>query len=240
MPERLLILHGWGSNSERWQKVKELLEKEGIEVLIFDLPGFGKIFSPPNPWTRDDYIGWVFQKIKEKNWEKFNLLGHSFGGGLAVKIVANFSEKIEKLILLSPAIIQRKSIKTHLFYWIAFLGKKIFSLPRLKIFFPLAQKLIYKLADARDYYLADSTMKETMKIIAKENLEIFLEKIKTPTLIIWGEKDDVLPLEDAYKLKERIKGAKLKIVPKAKHSPYLEAPEKLAEIISQFINSLAT
>jgi len=236
--ESLLILHGWGSNSERWQRVKELLEKKGIEVLVLDLPGFGKTLSPQKAWSRDDYINWIFQKVKERNWEKFNLLGHSFGGGLAVKIAATFPERIEKLILLSPAIIQRKSIKTYLFYYISYLGKKVFSLPGFKIFHPLAEKLIYKLAGTKDYYVADGIMKETMKKIGKEEpLEMILEKIKIPTLILWGKKDDVLPIIDAYYIKEKIKGSELKIIPKARHSPHREAPEELAEIIVQFIQS---
>jgi len=236
--ESLLILHGWGSNSMRWQRVKESLEKKGIEVLVLDLPGFGKTLSPQKAWSRDDYINWIFQKVKERNWQKFNLLGHSFGGGLAVKIAATFPERIEKLILLSPAIIQRKSIKTYLFYYISYLGKKVFSLPGFKIFHPLAEKLIYKLAGTKDYYVADGIMKETMKKIGKEEpLEMILEKIKIPTLILWGKKDDVLPIIDAYYIKEKIKGSELKIIPKARHSPHREAPEELAEIIVQFIQS---
>ncbi|PJB98659.1 MAG: hypothetical protein CO078_01260 [Candidatus Nealsonbacteria bacterium CG_4_9_14_0_8_um_filter_36_17] len=241
--EPLLILHGWGSNSARWQRVKELIEKEGIEVLILDLPGFGITPSPEKPWGRKDYINWIFQKIKEKNWDEFNLLGHSFGGGLAVKIATNpalFKKGggIEKLILCAPAIIKRKSIKAYLFYWVAFLGKKIFSLPGFKLFYPFVQKLIYKLAGARDYYVADGMMKETMKKIGKEeDLEMILEKIKIPTLILWGKRDDVLPLKDAFCIKEKIKDSQLKIIPTARHSPHREAPEELAKILIQFIKS---
>lgn len=236
--EPLLVLHGWGSNSLRWQRVKKLLEEKGIEVLILDLPGFGVTLSPQKAWSRDDYISWIFQKLKEKNWEKFNLLGHSFGGGLAVKLAINFSEKVDKLILLSPAIIQRKSIKTYLFYYISHLGKKVFSLPGFKILYPLAEKLIYKLAGTKDYYVADGMMKETMKKIGKEEpLEMILGRIKIPTLILWGKKDDVLPVKDAYYIKEKIKDSELKIIPKAKHSPHREAPEELAGIIVQFIQS---
>lgn len=236
--QRILILHGWGSNSGRWKRVKELLGKKGIEVLALDLPGFGIISSPPKPWGRDDYIGWILQKLKEKNWEKFNLLGHSFGGGLAVKMATNFSEKIEKLILCTPAIIKRKSIKTYLFYWLAFLGRRIFSLPGLKIFYPQAQKLVYKLAGARDYYVADGIMKETMKKIGKEeDLEMILERIKTPTLILWGKKDDVLPLKDAYRIKEKIKRSQLRVLPGVRHSPHREAPEELSKILVSFLQS---
>lgn len=231
----LLILHGWGSNSGRWQRVTDLLRKQEIEALVLDLPGFGIVASPKRPWTRDDYINWIFQKAKERNWEKFNLLGHSFGGGLSVKIAVAFPEKVEKLILCAPAIIRRKRLKTYLFYQLAHIGKKIFSLPGLKKLEPYAQRLIYKLAGSRDYYVADGVMKETMKKLGDENLEDLLAKIKAPTLIIWGKKDDVLPLRDAQELKEKIAGAELKIISEAKHSPHREAPEELAEIISQFV-----
>jgi pimeloyl-ACP methyl ester carboxylesterase len=234
--KRLLILPGWGSNSERWQRVKELLEEKGIEVLVLDLPGFGRIPSPDKVWGRNEYINWIFQKIEEKNWQKFNLLGHSFGGGLAVKIAAHFPEKVEKLILCAPAIIKRKSIKTYLFYWLAYFGKKIFSLPGFRKFQPRAQWLIYKLAGTRDYYLAEGIMKEVMKKIwQEEDLLPALEKIKIPTLILWGKRDDTLPLEDAYRIKEKIRNSELKILQKAKHSPHRETPEELAELIIKFL-----
>jgi len=233
----ILILHGWGSNSLRWQRVKELLEEKGLEVLILDLPGFGITPSSDKPWSRDDYINWIFQRVTEKNWSSFNLLGHSFGGGLSLKIATNFPEKVERLILCAPAIIKRKSIKTYLFYLIASFGKKIFSLPGLKIFYPLAQKLIYKLAGVSNYYLAEGVMKETMKRLGEEDLKVLLEKVKIPTLILWGEKDDVLPIEDAYYIKEEIRGSEFKIIPGARHSPHREAPEELAENIVQFIKS---
>lgn len=231
----IVILHGWGSNSLRWQRVKELLKERGVEALILDLPGFGITPSPERPWTRDDYIDWIFRKIKEKNWSKFNLLGHSFGGGLSLKITTKFPEKVERLILCAPAVIRRKRLKTYLFYWLALLGKKIFSLPGLRFLQPYAKRLIYKLAGARDYYVADGIMKETMKKLHQEGIEELLEKVKTPTLVVWGEKDDVLPVEDAYEIKEKIKKAELKIIPKAKHSPHRETPEELAEIIINFL-----
>ncbi len=237
----IVILHGWGSNSLRWQKVKELLEEKGIETLVFDLPGFGNTPSPEQPWGRADYINWIFQKVKEKNWQKFILLGHSFGGGLAAKIAANPAAyknygQIEKLILCTPAIIRRKSIKSYLFYYLAFLGKKIFSLPGIKKLSPLAEKLIYKLAGSRDYYLADRTMKEVMKKIWKEeDLMLLLDKIKIPALIVWGEKDDILPLKDAYIIKDKITGSKVKVISEARHSPHKEAPDELAEIIIDFV-----
>ena len=232
---KLLILHGWGSNSNRWQRVKDLLMEKGIEVWALDLPGFGIEKSPEKAWTRDDYLKWIFQKLEEKGWRQFNLLGHSFGGGLSVKIAALFPEKVEKLILCSPAIIRRKSFKIYFFNQAAYLGKKFFSLPGFKKILPFFQKLLYKLIGTKDYYLAQGVMKEVMKKLAEENLQEILNKIKAFTLIIWGEKDDVLPLKDGYELKKKIKDARLEVIPNVRHAPHREAPEVLAEIICRFL-----
>ena len=88
-----------------------------------------------------------------------------------------------------------------------------------------------------DYYIADGVMKETMKNLGFEDLELLLEKIKRPTLIIWGKRDDVLPVKDAYRIQEKIESSTIKIITQARHSPHREAPEELAEYISQFLLS---
>ena len=86
---KLLILHGWDSNSGKWQKVKEILKKSGIEVLVPDLPGFGKNPPPQKAWGIENYKEWVMKFTEEKGWQRFNLLGHSFGGGIAIKMAAD-------------------------------------------------------------------------------------------------------------------------------------------------------
>jgi pimeloyl-ACP methyl ester carboxylesterase len=80
-------------------------------------------------------------------------------------------------------------------------------------------------------------MKKTFEIVNKEDFSEFLPFLNTKTLIIWGEKDKIVPLKYAYLIKERIPNSELKILPKISHSPHLEAPEKLSGIILQFIQS---
>ena len=79
-------------------------------------------------------------------------------------------------------------------------------------------------------------MKEVMKKIWQEEpLEGLLEKIQIKTLVLWGKRDDVLPLKDAYLIKEKIRDSELKIISKARHSPHREAPEELVENIIEFL-----
>ena len=65
----LLILHGWGSSSDKWQKAGELISEKGYKVIIPDLPGFGKSEEPKTPWNLDKYCGFVEDLSQSLNLE---------------------------------------------------------------------------------------------------------------------------------------------------------------------------
>ena len=238
----ILILHGWGSLAAKWDNVRKLLEKEGIKVFVPDLPGFGAEPPPSQPWSVDDYMEWVKSYCEKNNLSQFFLLGHSFGGGIAVKFYCAFPEKVYKIILLSPALRRWRSLKQWIFLIVAKLGKFDFSITGLVLLWPLEEKfkkVLYKLAGTTDYHKLDIngmvTMKETFKRISREDLIHCLPEIKIPTLVIWGGKDAVTPLKQAYLIKKEINGAKLEIVEGGEHGLQLQNPEILAEKIMRFI-----
>jgi pimeloyl-ACP methyl ester carboxylesterase len=78
-------------------------------------------------------------------------------------------------------------------------------------------------------------MKETFKKVINQDLKIGLEKIMAPTLILWGDKDDMVPEKHAHILKEKIKNSRLIIFPGVKHALNTQIPEKLAEEILKFL-----
>ena len=238
--ETILILHGWGSRAENWNRVKELLENRGYNVLAPDMPGFGKNPPPQRPWTTEDYSEWVKDFCEKQNFSQFFLLGHSFGGGLAVKFASRFPEKIKGLILVAPKIRRQKNYRYCLGLISAKLGKIIFSIPIFSFFRPLARRVLYAVIGTRDYYKLEIQkaviMKETFKEIVGEELISYLPRIKTPTLIVWGEKDDMTPVKDAHLINKMIKGSKLEVIKKGEHALNLQFPEILAEKILNFIN----
>lgn len=238
----ILILHGWGSSSKNWARVKEILGNQGYRVFVPDLPGFGDSLQPPTPWAVDNYVEWVKDFSEKNNLGQFFLLGHSFGGGVAVKFTGNFPEKVKKLILLAPALKREKTLKYYIFLVLAKAGKFIFSLPGLSLLQHQARKGFYTLIGRKDYYrlelgkaVRDNTMKETLKKIVSEDLLSYLSKIKNKTLIIWGGKDKLTPLKEAYLIKKELNNSALEIIPNIGHAINLEAPEKLAEIVLRFL-----
>lgn len=221
----LLILHGWGSCSKNWQVVKKNLEEKGYQVYVPDLPGFGQSSLPKTAWSVDDYVDWLNQYCQKQNISQFFLIGSSFGGQIAVKYAIKFPAKIKKLCLLSPAVIRRKTLKKEIFKRIAKPFKKI----------PFLRKIFYRFFIKSDYPSTQGKMRETYLKVIKEDLSSLLKKISVPTLIIWGEKDKITPLADAYFIKREIKNSQLEIISNVGHGIGKEAPEILVKKISEFI-----
>lgn len=236
----VLILHGWGSSSKSWKQVKQLLENEGFSVFVPDLPGFGENALPDSPWSAKDYAQWLNQWTEEHQLSKFSLIGHSFGGAVAALFATKYSNKVERLILVAPAIIRQKKLKQRIFFFLSKIGGLIFSLSVLTIFRPLAQKLIYRLSGVQDYYkliLQDHpVLKETFKKIIREDLTQYLSNISIPTILIWGDRDYITPFSQAKIIAEKL-SCPIKTIPGRGHALNLEAPEELAEEIVKFLHS---
>lgn len=234
--ETLIILHGWKSARERWQSVKEKIERHEIKVIIPDLPGFKKENEPNEIWNLNDYLDWTKDFIDRVTKEPIFLLGHSFGGRIAIKFAAKYPERLKALILVSAAGIKRE---------------KLFFLPKTKPFFSILscfrflpgyqffRKIFYRyIIGKTDYLEVSGLMKETFKKIIKEDLTSYLSQIYIPTLIIWGERDKITPLSDAYLMKKEISNSTLEIIPKADHRINFTAPEKLSEITAKFLKKI--
>lgn len=221
-----LILHGWGSNSQRWVPIAEKIAEKGFLVIVPDLPGFGNSGMLPMPWSANKYISWLEQFVKELNLKDFYLLGHSFGGALASKLAVKHAQEIKKLFLVSAACVRKKTAKK------SFL-KKISKIARLFYFLPyygFFRKAVYKfIIKKSDYVYVEGVMKQTYLNIIAEDLSFHLPFIKVPTVIIWGEKDEYTPLEHAKLIEQKIKNSKLVIISGAGHDLNRKQPELVAE-----------
>jgi len=238
----LIILHGWQSSKEKWGKVKELLEKEEggskeIEVIAPDLPGFKAETTLERAWDLDDYVVWLEQFVAGR--EKFFLLGHSFGGRVAIKFAVKHSYRLSGLILVSAAGIKKEpTLIRKLMEKGSMLVRKMKfeETPILKNIWGVFKKFFYQfILGKTDYLMASGFLKKTIKNILKEDLSSILEKIEVPTCLIWGEEDKITPLEDAYLMKKKIKLSQLKIMKKVGHTPHLEEPEGLVKLIKEFL-----
>lgn len=227
-----LILHGWGSNSNKWIKEAEIISEKGFKVIIPDLPGFGKSANLERPWTVNDYVKWFEEFTKALNIENFYLLGYSFGGALVSKIAVKYPQRVQKLFLVAAAVIRKKTSQKNFLSKISKFIKLFYFLPYYGFF----RKAVYKFIIRKsDYVYAEGIMKETYLNIISDDISFHLPFIKVPTAIIWGDKDQSVPIEDAHLVNEKIKNSKLIIIPGANHLMHKELPELLAAKILENI-----
>jgi len=187
--KQIIFLHGWGLDKNCFT---ELAKQLNYKKILFDLPGFGKTELPKRPWGTLDYANYVKNAFVK---EKSILLGYSFGGRIAIKIAADYSELVDKVILIASAGLRKK-----------------FSLKRL------IRKILKK--SSQDYKNAGSLKPILSKIVAQD-LTKDLKKIKCETLILAAENDTETPLWTAKKMHKLIKNNKLIILPGLGHHDIL-------------------
>ena len=230
----LIFLHGWGGSSSSLKKPTENLINDFL-VFAPDLPGFGKTSPPDHPWKVADYANYILKFAQSKNLKKFFLVGHSFGGRIAIKIAALYPQKVEKLVLCNSSGTGRGNLlKRIIFFFLAKTGNLLFYLWPLCLGRPLAKSFLYKLAKEKDYLKTKGIMRQTFKNIIVEDQTHEIQKIKVPTLILWAQKDKQTPPRLGYEIHSLIKNSKLIIIPHATHGlPFLD-PQTFARHVLAF------
>jgi pimeloyl-ACP methyl ester carboxylesterase len=228
MKEKLVILHGWRPDLDGYYKIVDLLKDE-FDVYFFPLPGFGEKLS--RPYTLDDYLKFLENKLQDL--ENFYLLGHSFGGALAMLYAIKYPTKVKTLILYNAAIFRKRKLKHKIIYLITRILKPLEKILPQKLNF-IIKKIFYRfLVKSYDYFLVDDNLKQTLINIAKD-LTNDAKNVKTKTILLWGEKDRVTPLDDALVLKNLIKNSEL-ITFDGGHSFHKTNPQKFIEILKTII-----
>ena len=227
-----LILHGWGSNSDRWVDVAEIISKKGFKVIVPDLPGFGKSDVLEMPWNTNKYIDFLEGFVKDLNLGEYYLLGHSFGGALASKMAVKHNQDIKKLFLVSAACVRRKSGTKKFSAFVAKIFKVFYFIP----YYSFVRKAVYKFIIRKsDYVYVEGIMKSTYLNVISEDLSFHLPFIKVPTIIIWGDKDEYTPIQEGYFIEKQIKKSKIIVIPGAGHDLNRKQPEILAEKVLENI-----
>jgi len=231
----VLVLHGWGVGSEAWVEAAVMLAQEDYRVIVPDMPGFGKSAVPEKPWTVDDYVEWVRDFADKLGLDDFVLAGHSFGGQVAAKFCAICPKKVNKLVLCAAAVIRKPRLGSRQIL-AKYLAKTKIIFQNIQFgIYPVLRKIVYHIAGTRDYSQLQGVMAQTFLNVVGESVIESARQIKTPTLIVWGDKDRETPIEDAHEINKAIAGSRLEIIPGAGHKLHRTHPQELAKIFCQFL-----
>lgn len=227
--KEIIMLHGWGQDSTTFNNIVTSLKGQ-YKIYLIDLPGFGKSDEPDHDYDLNDYAKILNQVISSYHIKKPLVIGHSFGGRLAIKYEATYGG-LNKIILVNSAGIKPKRNCMYYFkvYYYKFI-KRVFSLP----LFNKYKKSVLNKFGSNDYKNATIRMRKVLVKVVNEDLSHYMRKIKIPVLLFWGENDKVTPISNAYKMKELLKDSGLVVVKNSGHFSYLDDPYLLIEVIKVF------
>ncbi len=221
---RVIILHGWAYQTDKWQPLLKALKAKNIQPELPNIPVLTE--KTDKAWTMDDYMKWLKNLI---GTDRVILIGHSNGGRISLNFASRYPDRIKQLILIDSAGIPRTELKSRvkraIFWVLAKIGKPLAR-------FGLLRRLLYKLARANDYLEADPSARTTMTAMIKSDYALDLAAVTVPTTIIWGADDSMTPLKDAYTLSKRLKNAAQPIVISGgRHSPQFTHVDQVADSI---------
>lgn len=215
----IILLHGWGLRGQTYKVLATLLKKNGHKAYVLDLPGFGTEPLVNDNMILDDYVVFLRKFIEKNNITPPILIGHSFGGRVAIKYAWKYKNDVALLILTGVPVIRHTSITKKIAYFSAVIGGFIFKIfPKETQMF--MRKVLYALIGEWDYYKAGS-LQQVFKNIIGEELTMYAKEIRIPTLLVWGADDLIVPATDVEKIKEYIPHAKSIVIKNEDHKmPY--------------------
>lgn len=230
----VVLLHGWGTSSQSLTPLCGALATS-FHVLAADLPGFGWSQPPPSAWGAQEYAGHILRLMQETGIDRAALVGHSFGGRVAIALAAAEPARVSRLALVASAGIRPpRGAGYYLRVATAKLVKRFFSFPGWGA---MGQRIVakwYARVGSRDYRAA-GTMRSTLVKLVNEDLTPMLSAIRAPTLILWGDRDQEVPRSDMETMATKIPQSRLVVLPGAGHFPYLDAPEEFAKTLKEFL-----
>ena len=225
----VVLLHGWGQNVSMMAYIAEHLKKH-FRVYNIDLPGFGKSDEPKEAWGVDEYTECIHRFNEQLKIEEPILIGHSFGCRIALKYAAKYP--VHKMVLTGAAGIRpKRSFDYYLRVYTYKLGKKLLSINGLE---HLRDRFM-KNAGSEDYRNTSGVMRSTFVKVVNEDLLPLLKDIKTPTLLVWGEKDEAVPLAMGRQMEKEMGDATLVIFEGDDHFAYFHQADRFNRVLDAYL-----
>lgn len=259
-PRNMLLLHGLGASTYSWRQMVGPLAALGARVVAFDRPAFGLSSRPvdgewrgANPYALESQVEQTIALMDRLGMAQAVLVGHSAGARVACSAALRHRERVQALVLESPAIYEEGGYPA----WIL----PLLRLPQLRRIGPLLVRSIARREAAlvrrawHDPSLVtpailegyavplrvenwDRALWELTLADAPHDLASQLAHIAVPTLVIGGDDDHIVPTASSVRLAGAVPGAELAIVPDCGHIPHEEKPAEFLAAVERLLASL--
>lgn len=232
----VVLLHGWGTSSQSLAGAAACLAPV-FQVISVDLPGFGWSQAPAAPWGTADYADHVRRFLDERGVSRAALLGHSFGGRIAIHLASHLPDRVACLILVASAGLRPpRGPRYYARVTTAKALRRLLTLPGLE---GVGHRLLMRWqarVGSRDY-LAAGRLRPTLVKVVNEDLTPILATVQAPTLLVWGDQDQEVRRPAMEVMVSAIPRARLTVFPGAGHFPFQDAPEAFCRAATEFLQA---
>ncbi len=252
----VVLIHGMLNSSSHWRRVALELASD-YTVIAPDLIGHGDSAAPRGDYSLGAHAASIRDLLAAIGIDRATIVGHSLGGGVAMQFFYQFPQRVERLVLISSGGLGREvkgtlrsaalpgvspllamTIRPRLLGGLALAGARLRERgAEWGVYLQAAARAMRPLqsADARQAFL--HTLRSVIdvrgqRVSATDRLYL-LEAL--PTLIVWGERDNTIPLAHGREAHEAIPHSSFRTLPRAAHFPHLDDPEGLSEVLREFL-----
>jgi pimeloyl-ACP methyl ester carboxylesterase len=242
----VVFIHGFGASLHTWEYWSKELEKN-FRVIRFDLPGFGLSGPDQKGDYSDDRSNQIILSLLDAlQIQKISIVGNSIGGRIAWYFTAKHPGRVEKLILISPDGFQspgmsyNKAPKIPVYMNLIkyMLPKSLFKENLEFAYFNksvLSDQLFERYYELALYPGHRQAMIDRMRQTVLKDPAPFLKEIHCPVLLLWGERDGMIPIRNAQDYLAFMPQAQLKVLQDIGHLPQEEDPQKSLPYLLQFL-----
>ena len=247
--EPVVMVHGFADSTYSFHENVPALKEAGFRLIMIDQPGLGRSDTPPEPYvfSIENQARAVVRLTEHLGLYKFRIIGHSMGGGIALYIMVNHPGRVHQAVLIDPVCFGPPAVQ-------------LMKLPAMEFFATLfGGRWSVRMGLEDSYYDSDNVdsalVDECARFITRPGYYrtlISLEKqyyspafrkmsesyhtIHNPVLIIWGQEDTWLPVEQGRTLQSQMENAMLHVLEKCGHLPQQECRDEVNPLLIRFLN----
>ena len=245
----LVFVHGLGANLTNFEHIAPPFHEAGWRVAGLDLPGFGLSGKPHRDYTIAGFAGHLSGFLDHLGARRAVLVGHSLGGLVAAELALDKPERVAALILVSPAGLFRLPAPLKL------VGRAVWRSLLLRPALQLSARQllgrVFHKENARTRAFVDASthpdaggrfLDELSRVMGADRRDLVgkhllddAERLTVPTLILWGERDRLLPFSEVPAFTARLPRGQLEVIPNCGHMSIVEEPESVVARASAFL-----
>lgn len=237
----VLLIHGVGGDASNWSSVVPRLVPH-YDVISMDLRGHGASDRITGPIIAEEFARDAVQVLDEANVKRCRVVGFSLGGAVAQALTLDHPDRVEKLAVIGTVCGRSVEERARAAERIAFVQQHgtagIAEANRERWFTDAFRRNHPDIVEARVRQVRESdpaSYLHAFTTFCTTDYAARLGEIHVPTLIITGEEDAAATPRMAALMRERIRGSQVFVLPRLRHSLLIEAPERVAELLEDFL-----